>query len=292
MPEPRLVLPIANPETADRLVTTAVDVARDRGLEILVVHVVEVPMQSSLEQAKASVETDHRETVVSETVEQARAAGLEATGLVRFAHDVAESLVNLAESDDVEAMLLGWHGRPRRRDVVLGSHVDTVLRDADCDVLAKRIDPDSGPVTSVFVPVAGGPHTDYAAEIAGAIARGHDATVELGTVIAPSAAEETVEDARALLARTSPAVGPVDSVTETVLRSNEVVVGIVDRTTDHDVTVLGAGGSGFIHRIVADDVAEAVARRADSDVVLCRRRDQPTKTLLRRLGGVLRGIGR
>lgn len=288
MSESRLVLPVANPETADGLLQTAGDVARDRELELLVVHVIDVPMQSSLEQARGSLETEHRETLVSETVERARTAGLEASGLVRFSHDVAQSLVHLAEGDDVEAMLLGWHGRPRGRDVVLGSHVDAVLRDADCDVVVKRIEPDERPVDSVFVPVAGGPHTDFAAEIAGAIARGHDATVELGTVIAPSAAEETVEDARALLARTSPAVGAVDSVTETVLRSNEVVVGIVRRTSDHDVTVLGAGGSGFLHRIVADDVAEGVVRRADNDVVLCRRRDRPAKTLLRRLLGGLR----
>ncbi|MFC3956753.1 universal stress protein [Halovivax cerinus] len=279
----RLLVPVANPETADRLLETAVDVARDRGLELLIVHVIDVPSQTSLEQARASMDREPGESVVSGTVERARATGVEATGLVRYGHDIAGSLVDLASADDVEAILLGWHGRPRRRDVVLGSYIDTVLRDADCDVLVERVDRDRGPIESVFVPVAGGPHTTYAAEIAGSIARERDANVELATVVAPDADESTVEDARTLLADTSSALGAVDTVTTTVRRSNEVAVGIVDRTADHDVTVLGAGGSGFLHRIVADDVAESVARRADSDVVLCRRRQSHRQTVLRRL---------
>ncbi|AGB15281.1 universal stress protein UspA-like protein [Halovivax ruber XH-70] len=288
----RLLVPVANPETADRLLETAVDVAQDRGLELLVVHVIDVPSQTSLEQARASMDREPGESVVSQTVERARAAGVEATGLVRYGHDVAGSLVDLASGADVEAMLLGWHGRPRRRDIVLGSYIDTVLREAACDVLVERVDRDRGPIESVFVPVAGGPHTEYAAEIAGSIARERDASVELATVVAVGADEETVEEAQALLAQTSPALGAVDSVATTVLRSNEVSVGIVDHTAEHGLTILGAGGSGLLHRIVADDVAESVARQADSDVLLCRQRDRPAKTLLYRLQDGLRGIGR
>lgn len=278
----RLILPVANPETADRLLETAVDVARDRDFQLLVVHAIDVPSQTSLEQARASMDREPGESVVSQTVERARAAGVEATGLIRYGHDIAGSLVDLASGADVEAMLLGWHGRPRRRDIVLGSYIDTVLREADCDVLVERVDRDRGPIESVFVPVAGGPHTESAAEIAGSIARERGANVELATVVAVGADEETVEDAQTLLAQTSPALGAIDSVTTTVLRSNEVSVGIVDHTTEHDVTVLGAGGNGLLHRIVADDVAESVARQADSGVLLCRRRRSRPRTLLRR----------
>lgn len=283
MSDARLVLPVANPETASRLLETAVDIASDRDLELLVVHVVVVPDQTSLEQARASMDADPGESVVSDTVDGARAAGVEATGLVRYGHDVAGSLVSLADGDDVEAMLLGWHGRPRRRDVVLGSYIDTVLREAACDVLVERIDRDRGPITSTLVPVAGGPHTKFATEIAGAVARAHDARIELVTVIESSADDAAVADARSLLDRTAPSLGAVESVTQTVVREDDVVDAIRQATVDHDVAVLGAGGSGRLHRIVATDVAEAIARQAESDVVLCRRHENRTRTLWRRL---------
>ncbi|WP_247731234.1 universal stress protein [Halovivax limisalsi] len=283
MSDARLVLPVANPDTAARLLETAVDVADDRDLELLVVHVIGVPGQTSLEQARASMDAGPGESVVSETVERARAAGIEATGLLRYGHDVAGSLTSLADAADVEAVLLGWHGRPRRREVVFGGYIDRVLREAACDVIVERVDRDRGPIESVLVPVAGGPHTTLAAEIAGAIARAHDSSVELATVVDSSADETAVADARSLLDRTAPSLGAVESVTQTVVRGTDVVDAILAATTDHDVTVMGAGGSGRLHRIVATDVAEAVARRAESDVVLCRRHESRSRTLWRRL---------
>ncbi|WP_254862005.1 universal stress protein [Halovivax gelatinilyticus] len=283
MSENRLVLPVANPETADRLLDTALDVARDRDLELLVVHVVEVPMQLSLVYAREELDTESGESVVSDTVERAQASGVDATGLIRFGRDVARSLVNMADSSDVEAILLGWRGRPRRRNIVLGSYIDTVLGEADCDVLVKRIDRDGGPVESILVPVAGGPHTEYAGQIAGSVARGHDATVELVTVIPPAATTEETEAARDLLTRISPELGAVDSVTETVLRNDDVVEAIVERADDHDVTVLGAARGGLVRRVLVGDVPESVGRRADSAVIMCRRYEGLSRTLWRRV---------
>ncbi|WP_290810473.1 universal stress protein [Halovivax sp.] len=288
MSDGRLLLPVANPETAERLLDTAIDVARDRALEVLVVHVIEVPVQLSLAQARQSLDAEPGASVVEETVDRARAHGVEAAGRVRFGRDVATSLVNLIERDEVATALVGWRGRPRRRDVVLGSYIDAVLADADCDVLVKRIDRERGDVSSVLVPVAGGPHTELAAETAGAIARGRGATVELATVVSPDADEAAVDDARAMLTRTSPTLGAVETVTETVLRGDDVVETIVERAADHDATVLGAGGGGLFHRVLVENVPERVAREVDGAVVMVKRPESVSRALWRRLAERIR----
>ena len=162
----RLLVPVANPETADRLLDTATDVATDRDLEILVLSVFTVPMQVPLGEARRRFDVDDRENLVNEAVERAQGYGVAARGRIQFSRNVAESIRSVADAEDVTTILLGWRGRPRRRDVVLGSHIDDVLGDAPCDVLVKRIDRDRRAVSSVLVPVAGGPNTEFAAETA------------------------------------------------------------------------------------------------------------------------------
>ncbi|MEY7851608.1 universal stress protein [Natrarchaeobius sp. A-rgal3] len=276
----RLLVPVANPETANRLLDTAVDLAADRNLEIHVLSVVTVPMQLSLSQARSSLETGDREELVDDAVERARGYGVDASGRIRFARSVASGICGVATDVDAEEVLLGWRGRSRRRDVVLGSHIDAVLADAPCDVLVERIDRDRAPVSSVLVPVAGGPHTTFAASVAGSLARTYDARVELLTVV-PDRTEAAVADARGLLTRTSPALDAVSSVEETVLEG-PVVETIVDRSERHEITVVGAAEAGLFRRVLVGDIAEAVGREADGTVLMVKRHEPVSSALRRR----------
>lgn len=286
MPDARLLVPVANPETADRLLDTAVDIAADRDLEVLVLTVVTVPMQLSLEQARSDFDVTERESMVNDAVERVRGYGISATGRIRFGRNVAGGIRDIASEESVETILLGWRGRPRRRDVVLGSHIDDVLSDAPRDVLVKRIDRDRRAVSSVLVPVAGGPNTEFAAETAGALARAHDARIELVTVV-PDREEATVAEARDLLNRTAPALGAVESVEQIVLEGS-VAETIVDRSADHDVTVVGAAEGGFLRRALVGDVPEAIGREADGAVLMAKRRQDVSDALWRRIRDRLR----
>ncbi|AGB36629.1 universal stress protein [Natronococcus occultus] len=286
MPADRLLVPVANPETADRLLDTAIDIATDRDLEILVLSVVTVPMQVPLGEARRRFDVDDQKDLVNEAVERTRSDGVSATGRIQFGRSVAESVRGVADAEDVATILLGWRGRPRRRDVVLGSHIDDVLADAPCDVLVKRIDRDRHAVASVLVPVAGGPNTAFAAETAGSLARAHDARIELVTVV-PDREEETVAEARTLLDRTAPALGAVESVTQNVLEGS-VVETIVDRSGEHDVTVVGAAEGGFLRRALVGDVPEAIARDAEGAVLMAKRTQAVPEALWRRLRDRLR----
>ncbi|MDG5817694.1 universal stress protein [Natronococcus sp. A-GB7] len=282
----RLLVPVANPETADRLLDTAIDVATDRDLELLVLSIVTVPMQVPLGEARRQFDVDDREALVADAVERATGYGVSAAGRVRFGRSVADGIRGVATDESVDAILLGWRGRPRRRDVVLGSYIDDILADAPCDVLVKRIDRDRRAISSVLVPVAGGPNTEFAAETAGALARAHDARIELVTVV-PDREEETVAEARDLLNRTAPALGAVESVEQTVLEG-AVVETIVERSSDHGVTVVGAAEGGFLRRALVGDVPEAIGREAESAVIMAKRKRDVPEALWRRLRDRLR----
>lgn len=268
-----LLVPIANPETAQRQLDTAIDVASDRSYEIVVLYVVDVPSQLSLEDGRRYLLEDEHEALIEDAAAMVEAAGIPVDRRIRMARGVARGIVGAVESYDADAILVGWRGRPPREDVILGSHLDTVLKKAGCDVLVKRIQrPGPEAVDSVLVPVAGGPHDDLATELAGSIARRHDATVRLLHVLTPEGSERSRSEADRLL-RTKLTEFEDVEVTRTLVEADDVAGTITDRTVDHDLTLLGVSRGGFLKRRLLGTISEAVGRHAAGTVILTKRHE-------------------
>jgi nucleotide-binding universal stress UspA family protein len=268
-----LLVPVANPETVERLLDTAIDIARERSMRIVVLHVVEVPPQLPLSAGDSLIEEHgEEERLLDDAIEQGTAAGVTVESRMRYARDVATGIVGAVDVHDADALLVGWRGRPRRRDVVLGSFLDRILGEAPCDVFVKRIRSPTGDITSILVPVAGGPHGELAVELAGTIASQHEAVVQLLYIQGPSASESAQEDAAVLLEESSSRLEDLDiRVEATVLQSEHVAGRITDETANHDLTILGATREAFLRRMLVGSVAEGVGRTAVSSVILARR---------------------
>ncbi|MWV41204.1 universal stress protein [Natrialba sp. INN-245] len=277
-----LLVPIANAETATRQLDTAIDLATDRSYRIVLLYVLEVPPQLSLQDGRRYLLEDENEQLLADAADRVESAGIPVESRIRIARDVATGIVGGAEEYAADAILLGWRGRPPREEVILGSYLDTILRKAPCDVLVKRVKTPTPEIDSVLVPVAGGPHDRYAAEAAGAIARRNDASVTLLHVVDPDDLELSEDEAQALLEDTADSFSGVDSVERTVLESTDVAGTITDQTPHHDLTVLGVSRGGLIQRRLLGTISEAVGRHAAGTVILAKRHD-PVPSRLRRL---------
>lgn len=263
--EGALLVPIANPQTVDRTLDTAIDIARERSLPIVAFHVVEVPDQLPLDAGSevASEDVDH---LLAYAKERGIEAGVEIETHTRFARDTATGIVGAVETYDGEALLIGWRGRPRRRDIVLGSFLDRVLSEAACDVYVKRIKLPTPSIESILVPVAGGPHDELAAELAGMIGSQHGADIVLLHVVA-----EIGEESASLLQDRRECIPGHLPVEERILESEHVAGTITDETSNHDLTILGATRDPFLKRKLVGSVAQGVGRSAASSVIVTRR---------------------
>ncbi|ELY42259.1 universal stress protein [Natronorubrum tibetense] len=278
-----LLVPIANAETADRQLETAIDIAADRSYRILLVYVLEVPPQLSLQDGRRYLLEDDVEDALAEATERVESRGIPADKLIRLARGVSTGIVGAVDKYDVDAILIGWRGRPPRKDVILGSHVDRVLRDADCDVLVQRIKtPRPDDVDSILVPVADGPHSGFATETAASIARRNDASVTLLHLRESDDPEHSREQAQALLADAAAEFDDGQSVERALVESDTVAGTITDWTTRHDVTVLGVSRGGLVQRALLGTISESVGRHAAGTVILAKRYD-PVPSRLRRL---------
>ncbi|QFU83094.1 universal stress protein [Natronorubrum aibiense] len=284
--EGTLLVPIANAETAARQFETALDIATDRSYRILLVYVVDVPPQLSLTDGRRYLLEDEDERMLSDAAARVEAHGVPVDKRIRVARGVATGILGVADRHDVDAILLGWRGRPPRPDVVLGNHIDSVLQNAACDVLVQRIKtPRPDPVESVLVPIAGGPHEGLSTDAAASIACRNDAAVTLLHVRDPDDPEQTQADAEALLANAADAFDGIPSLERELVERDDVAGTITDWTADHDVTVLGVSRGGLIQRALLGSISEAVGRHAANTVVLAKRYESVSSRLRRLFSG-------
>ncbi len=274
-----LLVPLANPETADRLLDSAIDIARARSMRIVVLHVVEVPPQLPLSDGDSLLDDDGAEKrLLEDAVDRIGDAGVAVDSRIRYARDVATGIVGAVDDHDAETLLAGWRGRPRRRDIVLGSFLDRILGGAPCDVIVKRIRRVSRDIDSILVPVSEGPHAELAVDTAGRIASERNASVRLLYVIDSDASDSAEAEAETLLAdRASRLEGSAVDVESSVLQSDHVAGAITDETAHHDLTVLGATRDPFLRRKLVGSVAEGVGRSASSSVMLARKAETEAK---------------
>jgi len=260
----RLLVPIADPESVEQLMQTAFDLAEKRDADIEVVSVVTVPQQTPLSEGRRFV-SDERE-VIDTALEFANEErpDIPVSGKIRIGHDVSKAILNTIEQDDIDIVLMGWRGRGRRTDYVLGSNVDRIVTQARCDVLVERMGP-TGDVNSILVPTAGGPHAEFAAEIAHAIAVPNDARVEVLYV-----STATDDDGDPVLEGTTSILDGVE-VNTTLVEDGDIIEEIIDRSGAHDITVIGASRESLLEQLVFGAIPEEVGRRAKNTVIMAKR---------------------
>ena len=270
-----LLVAVGNIETAERLLDTATDIAADRSYDILLLYVVEVPAQVPLSEGTAFVDEEDR-AVLSHAEELVEATGVPVESRIRYARNTATGIVGGAEEHDADLVVMGWRGRPPRRRVILGSYVDSVLRNAPCDVLVTRIrTPRAADVNGVLVPIASGPHTHLATELAGSIATRHDAHVTLMHVISENATDAEREDAAELLDQCKRLIEDV-SVEQVIAESDHIAGRITDETAIHDVTILGASEQGLLRGKLLGTISESVGRNAAGTAMIAQRHPSTT----------------
>ncbi|WP_115864441.1 universal stress protein [Halorussus litoreus] len=264
----RVAVAVGNPDHAEQLVRTAVDVARDRDGEVFVVGVRVTPSESPFtmftDEVIAREFAGERRAVLDRSMSVASGTGVPVSGKLFVAPSVARGVLHAVRERDSDCLVVGW----RERDggsPVLGNEVDRIVRRGDCDVLVEKIGAVANGVDAVLLPVADSPHAELAARVTRAIAASNDARVDLLRVVDPPDDESAARD---LLATTADSLSGV--AVESEVRVGDPADEIVAASRERDVTVLGATRTGPIRRRVVGSVPRAVGRRAEGTVIMAR----------------------
>ncbi|ERN42536.1 chloride channel protein EriC [Rubidibacter lacunae KORDI 51-2] len=264
----RLLLPLANPNTAPFLMRMAAAIARMRRAELECLRVVPVPRHQNL--ARTRVTTEQARTLMH----MAEAIGLEwdvpVHSEIRLAHDVAHTVLNSIRDRHISLVLGGWQGTEPS-----SSPLAAIVRHASCDVvLVKPGDTATATVARPsrwLIPIAGGPNTQRALELLPELS-GWTPEPEfwLCQVFPPDASDldsSPLDAAARELQQFAP-----NRVTAIPIRAHSVTEAIVKLATTEacDVTLLGDSRESFLQRALHGNLPAAIAREIDSTVILVR----------------------
>lgn len=148
-----------------------------------------------------------------------------------------------------------------------------------CDVVTVNGQPGFRQVPSILLPVAGGPHSGLAADVAATIAAAHGAWIDILHVVPPDASPRHRAAADDYVQAAYHRIGRPEATTTWTLDAEAVAETIIEQSRYYDLTVMGAPTSGRLHQLVYGSTTRTV--RADArSVVLSVRNNRGAEALV------------
>jgi nucleotide-binding universal stress UspA family protein len=272
----RILIPVANPATAEELIRLGADLLDPRAGELTALGIVEVPEGMPL--SEGATRARHARRLLQRVLDFAP-QGTAIHPIVRIGRHAAEGIIEASAEQEADLIIFGWGGKaPAGRDgtgpSVFSPTIDEVVRDSPADIAVVK-QRGSKEIKRIIVPVRGGPHAELAVRYADAIARRHDAQVSVLHFVPPGitlAVRAQAEHALAqflrqhLRGRAEGIVREAANVRNAILREAEKA----------DLVVMGAsaqpaGADGEAYLFGA--LPEAIAARARPTVVVVKTRE-------------------
>ncbi|MCU0506488.1 MAG: glucosyl-3-phosphoglycerate synthase, partial [Chloroflexi bacterium] len=305
----RVLLPVANPATAEELVRVAASLLDPKSGTLTALGIVEVPEEMPLSEGAARARQARR---LLQRVLEYVPAGTRIEPIVRIGRRAADGILEVAHEEGSDLVVFGWAGtgghgmprpgaglpaapavpagRPRKRSapapkVVVNLYsptIDAVLRDAPCDIAVVK-QRGTGPWGRVLVPVRGGPHAELALRFAAVIAERDGAALTVMHLL-PSGSSAAVraqaEKALGDFVRRFAPEGAVALVRET----SNVRSAILREAGSADLLVMGASAVDAGNELsLVGSLPEEVAERASCSVVVVRTRERIGRQTFERL---------
>lgn len=265
----RILIPVANPLTAEELVRIGSALLEPRVGELTALGIVEVPEGMAL--SEGATRARHARRLLQRVLDYAP-EGTAIHPIVRIGRHAAEGIVEAAAEQEADLIIFGWGGKsgPSRDGQsvpVFSPTIDEVVRDAPCDIAVVK-QRGARDIKRVLVPVRGGPHAELALRFADAIAKRHEATVVALHLVPPNITQAV--RAQAERALTAFVRQHVTGACEPLLREAQNVRQAILREADRsDLVVMGASAvPGDAGGTLFGALPEIVAQRAKPTVIV------------------------
>lgn len=285
----RILLPIDLEHEQQHVLRLATGIAKQRNAELLPLQVIQVPDPLAVEQGRRLAR--ERNTLFKWSTRLAVETGVPTFPITRLAPRVAEGILDTADEDECELILLPW--KIDEEEEQFGDILETVVQRAPCDVavlayhagdgmplMKEEDEPAETTFKRILVPTAGGPHAPLAGRLAISLAQTHGAAITVLNVISPDATEDERTAADEYIERTVTALeeqygGELSqsdlTVERQIVEADSVVDGIAEVSANHDLVLIGASEERVIERIVFGNIPEAVAHASKAPVVMVKR---------------------
>ena len=259
--EYRVMVPVSNPRTEKNLVELGSAIAKANDGKVVPVHVVTVPDQTPLHVAAESEAFTGDEQLIEDARRHAEEAGVPVETHTVFSHRSLEEVFDAARTYSADLVVMGWGAKGRLSAGRAGSAIDDLAQDLPCDFLV--FDDRDRDMSRVLFPTAGGPHSEFGAEVARALRDVHGSEIRLLHVVDDEGEED---EGRAFLDNWAREHGLEDA--EKVVKTGDPEEVIERESEEASLLLLGAVGGGLLSRLVRGSLVYDVIEEVDTSVLI------------------------
>ena len=235
---PLVLVPVANPGTAQRLVRLANALAIPVVGRVLLLTVVRRPSDFAAAQAETEKALEDAQTVVGQAMSASLAAGHAPEALMTIAINPWNEIVRVARARSCESLLVGFSSLEHPENV---QHIENLLNRVECDVVVLRA-PEAWSLsdeTRIIVPVGGrGGHDALRARLLGSLGRAGFTNVRFIQVTdqrLTASAKAQLERALRIFAEEE-TYGTPDAK---LIESDHTLEALINEAGPHDLIILG-----------------------------------------------------
>ena len=284
----RILLPLANPRTARDLVRIGAGIGQGKLTEITALGIVEVPEGVSLSEGATHARTARR--LLQRVLDFGDEEEVEIRTMVRIGRRAADGVIEAVGEESADLVIFGWGGPPgpaaakrpagargAGEPAVFSPTIDAVVRESPSDIaVVKQRGLDQ--VSSILVPVRGGPHAELAMRLARDLGKRFSAQVVVMHVVPKGIGDRALAREQAALDRFVADHRPGRKVVGILREAGSVRAAILRESSNHQLVVMGASANPSTAtpdgRFLFGVVAEAVASGAKPTVIVVKTKQE------------------
>jgi nucleotide-binding universal stress UspA family protein len=147
---------------------------------------------------------------------------------------------------------------------------DRLAAHADCDVITVNGRAGYEEVASILLPIAGGPHSGLATDVAQRIAANCDAWIDILHVVDEEASDHQREIVDAYMEAAYRRIARPETTTTWVLEAADATDAIIDQSAYYGLTIIGAPTKGRLRQFVSGSTNRSIRQHAQSLILSAR----------------------
>ena len=258
----KIMVAVANPANATELVKSTYQLCGAKDAQVELINMVSVPDQVSLRDAEKYTQPG-KEALLEAMLYLSLHFPISTT--LRYCRSIARGIVSAIREKKVNMLVLGWHGRAKYAKFSLGSKVDPIIEQAPCNVVILKDCGGNKNFRKVLLPIAGGPNSEFAMEIASILADESNGEITAFTVDRGRGGfemDDFLTEHCELLKLDRKRFN-----TKTV-KAKSAVSAILREAKNYDLVVMGTSNKPLIFQMAQQSLPEKIACRCSKPVVM------------------------